>query len=151
MIVTPPEPGRATYPGEVTDPDPAATTPVPGVPSLGAIIRRQRELASLSMRALADTVGISNPYLSQIERGLRAPSEAVLGAIAETLQTTADDLYTQAGFIAEDDDEQDVGPPLSEAIEAAQELTAAQRKALGEIYRAFLTANRVRRRREPPS
>ncbi|MBK6870167.1 MAG: helix-turn-helix transcriptional regulator [Kineosporiaceae bacterium] len=119
-----------------------------GAPSLGAIIRRQRELASLSMRALADTVGISNPYLSQIERDLRAPSEAVLSAIAETLQTTADDLYTQAGFVAADDEEKAPGSLLA-AIEDATELSSAQRKALIEIYRAFLAANTVRRRREP--
>ena len=60
--------------------------------TLGGAIRRQRELAELPMRQLAAMVGISNPYLSQIERGLRAPSEQVLDAIAESLQTTADAL-----------------------------------------------------------
>ncbi|MFN8080927.1 MAG: helix-turn-helix domain-containing protein [Kineosporiaceae bacterium] len=132
----------------MTDNDPAGMFRPSGAPSLGAIIRRQRELASLSMRALADTVGISNPYLSQIERDLRAPSEAVLTAIAETLQTTADDLYTQAGFVAADDEEEQAPAGLPAAIEDATELTAAQRKALTEIYRAFLAANTVRRRRE---
>ncbi len=119
-------------------------------PSLGAIIRRQRELASLSMRALAETVGISNPYLSQIERDLRAPSEAVLTAIAESLQTTADDLYTQAGFVAPDG-EDDAPGSLLQAIDDANELTGAQRRALAEIYRAFLVANTVRRRPEARS
>ena len=65
---------------------------------LGRIIRTQRELAELPMRQLAATVGISNPYLSQIERGLRAPSEAVLNAIADSLQTSVDRLYEDAGF-----------------------------------------------------
>jgi len=103
------------------------------------------------MRALADTVGISNPYLSQIERDLRAPSEAVLGAIAETLQTTADELYAQAGFVAAEDDEPPPPSTVPEAIESAAELTASQRRALTEIYRAFVTANTVRRRRESAS
>ena len=122
----------------------------PLTPSLGAIIRRQRELASLSMRALAETVGISNPYLSQIERDLRAPSEAVLTAIAESLQTTADDLYTQAGFVAPDGEDDEPGS-LLQAIDDASELTGVQRRALAEIYRSFLVANTVRRRPEPRS
>ena len=60
--------------------------------TLGEIIRRQRELAELPMRQLAAMVGISNPYLSQIERGLRAPSDHVLRSIADSLQTSADAL-----------------------------------------------------------
>ncbi len=125
----------------MTQPDPWA--------ALGALIRRQRELAELPMRHLADAVGISNPYLSQIERGLRAPSEAVLEAIAESLQTTSDALYEQAGFVAPEEDGADAPAPagLEDAIAAATELTAAQRKALTEVYRAFLDANTVRRRR----
>ena len=116
------------------------------VPNLGAIIRKQRELAALPMRQLASAVGISNPYLSQIERGLRAPSDAVLNAIAESLRTTADSLYAEAGFVEPDDDAlPDAG--LLEAIEAAEELTSSQRRALAEIYRAFIDANAVRRTR----
>jgi transcriptional regulator with XRE-family HTH domain len=114
------------------------------IPNLGAIIRKQRELAALPMRQLASAVGISNPYLSQIERGLRAPSDAVLNAIAESLRTTADSLYAEAGFVEPDDDAlPDAG--LLEAIEAAEELTSSQRRALAEIYRAFIDANAVRR------
>ncbi len=101
------------------------------------------------MRQLAAAVGISNPYLSQIERGLRAPSDAVLNAIAESLQTTADSLYSEAGFVEpEDDASPDVG--VLDAIEAADELTAAQRRALAEIYRSFVDANAVRRARAAP-
>jgi transcriptional regulator with XRE-family HTH domain len=119
------------------------------LPSIGAIIRKQRELAALPMRQLAAAVGISNPYLSQIERGLRAPSDAVLNAIAESLQTTADSLYSEAGFVEPDDDASpDVG--VLDAIEAADELTAAQRRALAEIYRSFVDANAVRRARAAP-
>ncbi|MEO7061406.1 MAG: helix-turn-helix transcriptional regulator [Lapillicoccus sp.] len=114
---------------------------------LGQIIRAQRELAALPMRQLAAAVGISNPYLSQIERGLRAPSDAVLNAIAESLQTSVDRLYDDAGFVerAPSDDEREGGLPTQ--IEAATELTAAQRKALIEIYRGFVDANTVRRAR----
>ena len=65
---------------------------------LGEIIRQQRELAEMSMRQFADLAGISNPYLSQIERGLRAPSEHVLEGIAGALKVSADALYRQAGM-----------------------------------------------------
>lgn len=125
------------------------STDKPAIPSLGAIIRKQRELAELPMRQLAAAVGISNPYLSQIERGLRAPSDAVLSAIAESLKTTADDLYAEAGFVEPPEDDEQPEGSLLEAIEAAEELTAAQRKALAEVYRAFLDANTIRRPRKP--
>jgi transcriptional regulator with XRE-family HTH domain len=114
---------------------------------LGRIIRAQRELAALPMRNLAAAVGISNPYLSQIERGLRVPSEAVLNAIAESLETSVDRLYEEAGFVAPapQDDERHGG--LEAEIEAAAELTPSQRRALVEIYRGFVDANAVRRTR----
>jgi transcriptional regulator with XRE-family HTH domain len=115
---------------------------------LGSVIRAQRELAALPMRQFAAAVGISNPYLSQIERGLRAPSDAVLAAIAESLQTSAEELYAEAGFV-DPTPEEDVDRParLETEIRAAAELTAAQRKALIEIYRGFVDANAVRRAR----
>ena len=120
--------------------------------ALGAIIRRQRELAALPMRQLAAAVGISNPYLSQIERGLRAPSEAVVNAIADSLETTVDALYAEAGLVPaayDDEDGEDGGTSLARAIAEAPELTAAQRQALSEVYRAFLDANTVARHRRP--
>ena len=116
---------------------------------LGRIIRAQRELAELPMRQLAAAVGISNPYLSQIERGLRAPSEAVLNAIATSLETSVDRLYDEAGFVEPSHDESHQAGGLEAQIEAASELTAAQRKALAEIYRGFVDANAVRRARGP--
>jgi transcriptional regulator with XRE-family HTH domain len=101
--------------------------------ALGEFIRRQRELQELSMRQAAEMAGISNPYLSQIERGLRAPSESVLNAIAGSLQTSADVLREQAGVPREPD-----GPsPVIDAIRADDRLTPAQRKALLEIYKSF--------------
>jgi transcriptional regulator with XRE-family HTH domain len=112
---------------------------------LGALIRQQREVAQLPMRELAKIVGISNPYLSQIERGLRAPSDAVLKSIAETLEISADDLYKRAGFVERTELPEGTSADLGAAIEAATELTASQRRALLEIYRNFLDANLVRR------
>jgi len=115
--------------------------------SLGEIIRRQRELSELSMRQFASMAGISNPYLSQIERGLREPSEKVIEAIAETLHTSADALYAQAGL--DDVDPEDT--TVVDAVEADSRLTAAQRRALVTTYEGFLAANgepRRRRRRE---
>jgi transcriptional regulator with XRE-family HTH domain len=102
--------------------------------SLGEFIRRQRELSEVSMRQFASLVGISNPYLSQIERGLRAPSKEVVQAIADALQVSADTLYDQAGVPREED-----GP--SKAVQAIREdskLTGRQRQALIEVYEAFV-------------
>jgi transcriptional regulator with XRE-family HTH domain len=101
---------------------------------LGEIIRRQRELAALSMRQFADLVGISNPYLSQIERGLREPSERVLEGIARSLHVPVDSLYEQAGLRIDDEEET---PPVVEAIRADPRLTGRQRQAMLEVYRAF--------------
>lgn len=114
---------------------------------LGALIRQQRELAELPMRDFARLVGISNPYLSQIERGLRAPSETVLEAIAETLDTSIDELYKMAGFVERPRAADEEPTDLAAAIDAAQELTTAQRRAMLEMYRAFVDANVVRRTR----
>ncbi len=74
-------------------------------PSLGEFIRAQRELSEMSMREFARVAGISNPYLSQIERGLRAPSEQVMQAIADTLKVSSDTLYEHAGVAPESDGE----------------------------------------------
>jgi transcriptional regulator with XRE-family HTH domain len=102
--------------------------------SLGEFIRSQRELSEVSMRHFAELVGISNPYLSQIERGLRAPSEAVLQSIAEVLQVSADTLYDQAGVPREEG-----GPPkVVQAIREDPRLTGRQRQALVETYEAFV-------------
>jgi transcriptional regulator with XRE-family HTH domain len=111
--------------------------------SLGDIIRRQRELNALSMRQFAQMVGISNPYLSQIERGLREPSEKVLDAIAQSLQMSADALYEQAGVPR--DGAESSESAVVEAIRADPALTGRQRQALVQVYEAF-AAQRGRRR-----
>jgi len=115
--------------------------------SLGEIIRRQREFSRLSMRQFAGMAGISNPYLSQIERGLREPSERVVDAIARSLETNAEALYEQAGLVADDDGEVSAVPT---AIEADPALTPRQRRALLDVYEAFVAAGpapRPRKRR----
>ena len=114
---------------------------------LGEIIRRQRELSELSMRQFADLAGISNPYLSQIERGLRAPSERVLDSIAAALRVSADTLYEQAGVQY---DEEPETPPVIEAIREDSQLTGRQRQALIEVYRAFTAGARPAPRRRAP-
>ena len=110
---------------------------------LGEFIRRQRELQELSMRQLADLSGISNPYLSQIERGLREPSEKVVEAIAENLQLSADALYEHGGGEAENAEEGDE-PAVVAAIRADPRLTARERQALLEVYDAFVQRRRTR-------
>jgi transcriptional regulator with XRE-family HTH domain len=114
---------------------------------LGEIIRRQRELSEMSMRQFSELVGISNPYLSQIERGLREPSERVVDAIAQALRTTTDALYEQAGIAPEDEVEEGVSVP--DAIRADERLTTAERRALLGVYQAFVEGRprRPRRRR----
>jgi transcriptional regulator with XRE-family HTH domain len=101
---------------------------------LGEIIRRQRELSELSMRQFASLAGISNPYLSQIERGLREPSERVLDAIAAALQVSADTLYEQAGMTVGEEPETSA---VEQAVREDPRLTGRQRQALLEVYRAF--------------
>jgi transcriptional regulator with XRE-family HTH domain len=116
--------------------------------TLGEIIRQQRELAELSMRQFADLAGISNPYLSQIERGLRAPSETVLDSIAKTLKVSADALYRQAGMSPPGTAAE--GSAVLEAVALDPRLTARQRNALKEVYEAFVAVSpRAGGRRRP--
>jgi transcriptional regulator with XRE-family HTH domain len=122
---------------------------------MGELIRRQRELAELSMRQVAAMAGISNPYLSQIEHGLRAPSEAVLETIAATLGVapetlrsgTDDDHGPEPDHDHDDADRSSDHTSLVAAISADAGLTARQRRALTEIYRAMTEATTARRNR----
>jgi transcriptional regulator with XRE-family HTH domain len=118
------------------------------MPSLGEFIRHQRELSEMSMREFARVAGISNPYLSQIERGLRAPSEQVMQAIADTLKVSSETLYEYAGVAPEADGE----PPVLAAIREDPRLTGRQRQALTQVYEAFIaTGPQPARARRPPS
>ncbi|MGV1036825.1 MAG: helix-turn-helix domain-containing protein [Candidatus Nanopelagicales bacterium] len=107
------------------------------VGGLGEYIREQRTLAQLSLRQLAASSEVSNPYLSQIERGLRRPSAEILGQIAKALRISAETLYVKAGIL------EDTGETVSvtAAIMATSALTDRQRRVLLEIYAAFQTEN----------
>lgn len=112
--------------------------------TLGEIIRRQRELAALPMRQLAAMSGISNPYLSQIERGLREPSKQVLDAIAESLKVSADELRGTE----EEEGAADSQSAVLDAIQSDADLTSQQRRALQETYEAFRELTIERRRQK---
>ena len=117
------------------DRDDAERAPNAGtrVSDLGAYIRNQREGAKLSLRNLAKLAGVSNPYLSQIERGLRKPSAEILQAIARALSISSESLYVRAGIL----DERDVELDLEDAISRDVHLSQAQKTALVEMYRSF--------------
>jgi transcriptional regulator with XRE-family HTH domain len=100
---------------------------------LGEFIRDQRRTARLSLRKLSELAGISNPYLSQIERGLRKPSAEILQAIARALRISSETLYVRAGILDERDDTQD----LVEHIQRDITISERQKQALVEIYRSF--------------
>ena len=103
------------------------------VSTIGAYIREQREQARISLRQLAQAAGISNPYLSQIERGLRRPSADILQQIAKGLRISAEALYVQAGFL----EDTPPGSVVREAVLTDTELTERQKQMLIEIYESF--------------
>ncbi|MGP7998264.1 MAG: helix-turn-helix domain-containing protein [Streptosporangiaceae bacterium] len=103
------------------------------VSSIGEYIREQREQARISLRQLAEAAGVSNPYLSQIERGLRRPSAEILQQIAKGLRISAEALYVQAGIL--EDREPDSG--VRAAVLAEPVLTERQKQVLLEIYESF--------------
>ena len=107
--------------------------------ALGELIRAQRQQAELTLRELAARTNVSNPYLSQIERGLHAPSVRVLKAIATALNLSAESLLQQAGLLEGDDGTPAPPPPtVEEAVKADHRLNADQRAALLSVYRSFL-------------
>jgi transcriptional regulator with XRE-family HTH domain len=106
---------------------------------LGGFIRAQRQVANLSLRQLSALTEISNPYLSQIERGLHEPSIRVLKSIADALNVSSEILFEQAGLI---NGTEKLGDEATEsAIRADQRLSDAQRQALLAVYRSYLEAN----------
>jgi transcriptional regulator with XRE-family HTH domain len=102
------------------------------VGNLGEFLREQRQNAKLSLRQLADAAGVSNPYLSQIERGLRKPSAEILQQIAKGLRISAEVLYVRAGFL----DERPAGAVV-DAVLADPDLTERQKQVLLDVYRSF--------------
>jgi transcriptional regulator with XRE-family HTH domain len=110
-----------------------AVDPTERLKDLGSFIREQRASSRLSLRRLSDLAGISNPYLSQIERGLRRPSAEILQQIAKGLSISAETLYVRAGILDAE--------PVSDLeihIHADPRLSPAQRQALIQIYRSFV-------------
>ena len=101
---------------------------------VGAFIRDQRQVGRISLRKLSEMAGISNPYLSQIERGLRKPSADILQQIAKALRISAETLYIRAGILEEREGEEDV---MMAVLRDAQ-LTEEQKQTLLRIYRSFV-------------
>ena len=113
---------------------------------LGAFIRSQRRLANLSLRQLADLTEVSNPYLSQIERGLHEPSVRVLKSIARALNVSAETLLAQAGLLSDEEAGGAAGEERVDteaAIRSDSDLTEAQKNALLGVYRSYIADNRA--------
>lgn len=103
---------------------------------IGSFIKAQREAAQVSVRQLAEKAGVSNPYLSQIERGLRKPSADVLNQIAKALRVSAEVLYVQAGML-----EPSEGSQVRDAIITDTAITERQKQVLLDIYTSFVDQN----------
>ena len=99
---------------------------------IGIFIREQRNNAQLSLRQLARLAGVSNPYLSQVERGLRRPSAQILQQIAKGLRISAEVLYVQAGIL-----DRRLGGPVVDAVVADPHLSERQKRALIDLYESF--------------
>jgi transcriptional regulator with XRE-family HTH domain len=108
------------------------------VGTVGDYLREQRVAASLSLRQLAEQAGVSNPYLSQIERGLRRPSAEVLQQLAKALRISAETLYVRAGILDPDDGEV---RSVELAVLADTGLTERQKQSLLDVYQSFRAAN----------
>ena len=106
---------------------------------IGSYIREQRSSAQISLRQLAKVAGVSNPYLSQIERGLRKPSAGILQQIAKGLRISAEALYVEAGILDER-----VGGPVAEAVVSDATLTERQKQVLLDVYHSFRRENQTR-------
>ena len=114
--------------------------------ALGAFIRDKRKMANLSLRQLAERTKLSNPYLSQIERGLHQPSVRVIRLISDALNVSAETLLAQAGLLHKDgtagDAKIEAAPPdIETAIKAEQRLTDDQKSALIAVFRSMLSTD----------
>ncbi len=108
------------------------------VGTLGDYLKEQRVASRLSLRQLSELAGVSNPYLSQIERGLRKPSAEVLSQIAKALRISAEQLYVRAGILSPDDG---VGGSVELAVLGDTGLTERQKQSLLDVYSSFLALN----------
>ena len=116
------------------------------VESLGDYLREQRVNAELSLRQLAEQTGVSNPYLSQIERGLRKPSAEVLQQLAKALRISAETMYVRAGIL---DPDEDGARSVELAVLADSGLTERQKQSLLDVYQSFRAANGAAAAPEP--
>ena len=105
------------------------------VGGLGDYLREQRVAAALSLRELAEQSGVSNPYLSMVERGVRNPSAQVLQQIAKALQISAEQLYIRAGLLSVDDE---TGGSVELAVLNDPRLSEEQKSAVLDLYASFL-------------
>ncbi|MQA14806.1 MAG: helix-turn-helix domain-containing protein [Pseudonocardiaceae bacterium] len=110
---------------------------------IGSYIRDQRNHAQISLRQLAKLAGVSNPYLSQVERGLRKPSAGILQQIAKGLRISAEALYVQAGMLDER-----AGGPIVDAVVADTSLSERQKQVLLDVYVSFRRENLTRKARD---
>src|SRR5512141_2557740 len=106
--------------------------------SLGDYLREQRTAARLSLRQLSELAGVSNPYLSQIERGLKRPSAEILQQLAKGLEVSAESLYVKAGILDAEVAPHTPGHDVRDAIAADPALTQRQQKALLDIYESYV-------------
>src|SRR5437763_6973507 len=116
--------------------------------AFGNFVRTQRQLAKLSLRELAELATVSNPYLSQIERGLHEPSIRVIKAIANALEISTETMLAQVGLV-DDNDEGRVHGATEAAISADPYLTDGQREALLAVYRSYVAESRNTIKRGP--
>jgi transcriptional regulator with XRE-family HTH domain len=126
-----------------------APTPTPPFKSVGDFIRTQRELMSLSMRQLAGLAKVSNPYLSQIERGVYTPSAQVLKGIADALDMSAETLYREAGLL--DDSVERPSLSVEDAIRVDGRLTQEAKQALIQVYRGLVATQQPSTDRPKPT
>jgi transcriptional regulator with XRE-family HTH domain len=113
---------------------------------IGSFIKAQREAAQVSVRQLAEKAGVSNPYLSQIERGLRKPSADVLNQIAKALRVSAEVLYVQAGILEPSEPSE-----VRDAIITDAAITERQKQVLLDIYTSFVQQNEAAREEIAPA
>jgi transcriptional regulator with XRE-family HTH domain len=113
---------------------------------IGSFIKAQREAAQVSVRQLAEKAGVSNPYLSQIERGLRKPSADVLKQIAKALRVSAEVLYVQAGILEPSEPSE-----VCDAVVTDTAITEGQKQVLLDIYTSFVQQNEEAAREETDS
>lgn len=109
--------------------------------ALGSAIRHQRQLAKMSLRQLSELAQVSNPYLSQIERGLHEPSVRVVRSIAKALNVSAEELLERAGMLDDTDAASSESPSTEAAIVSDTHLTPEQKDALLAVYRSYRQAN----------